>query len=43
MQGILNFAPVRIDVRDGISITSVDLSVTLEQLAFEVSLLGGTE
>jgi redox-sensing transcriptional repressor len=36
--GILNFAPVRLDVRDAVSVTSVDFSVALEQLAFQVSL-----
>ena len=36
--GILNFAPVRLDVRDAASVVSVDLSVSLEQLAFQVSL-----
>ena len=36
--GILNFAPVRLAVRDAVSITSVDFSVALEQLAFQVSL-----
>ena len=36
--GILNFAPVRLDVRDAVGITSVDFSVALEQLAFQVSL-----
>ena len=36
--GILNFAPIRLDVRDAVSITSVDFSVALEQLAFQVSL-----
>ena len=36
--GILNFAPVRLDVRDAVSITSVDFSVSLEQLAFQISL-----
>ena len=36
--GVLNFAPVRLDVRDAVSITSVDFSVALEQLAFQVSL-----
>lgn len=36
--GILNFAPVRLDVRDQVSIESVDLSVALEQLAFQASL-----
>ncbi len=36
--GILNFAPVRLEVRDAVSVTSVDFSVSLEQLAFQVSL-----
>jgi redox-sensing transcriptional repressor len=38
VMGILNFAPVRLDVRDAVSVTSVDFSVALEQLAFQVSL-----
>jgi redox-sensing transcriptional repressor len=38
VHGILNFAPVRLDVRDAVSITSVDFSLSLEQLAFQVSL-----
>ncbi len=36
--GILNFAPVRLEVRDAVSIASVDFSVSLEQLAFQISL-----
>lgn len=36
--GILNFAPLRIEVHDKVSITSVDFSIALEQLAFQVSL-----
>lgn len=36
--GILNFAPVRLDVHDAVSVVSVDYSVSLEQLAFQVSL-----
>ncbi|MHC4416470.1 MAG: redox-sensing transcriptional repressor Rex [Planctomycetota bacterium] len=36
--GILNFAPVRLDVRDAVSVTSVDFSVALERLAFQVSM-----
>ena len=36
--GILNFAPIRLDVRDRVAVTSVDFSVSLEQLAFQVSL-----
>ena len=38
MLGILNFAPVRLDVRDAVSIASVDFSISLEQLAFQISL-----
>lgn len=38
VMGILNFAPVRLDVRDAVAVTSVDFSVSLEQLAFQVSL-----
>ncbi len=38
VMGILNFAPVRLDVHDRVSIISVDFSVSLEQLAFQVSL-----
>ena len=38
VKGILNFAPVRLDVRDAVAITSVDFSVALERLAFQVSL-----
>ena len=36
--GILNFAPVRLDVHDRVSVVSVDFSVSLEQLAFQISL-----
>lgn len=36
--GILNFAPVRLDVHDAVSVGDVDLSVALEQLAFQASL-----
>jgi len=36
--GILNFAPLRLDVHDAVSVTSVDFSIALEQLAFQVSL-----
>ena len=36
--GILNFAPRRIEVGDDVSITSVDFTLALEQLAFQVSL-----
>jgi redox-sensing transcriptional repressor len=36
--GVLNFAPIRLDVHDRVSVVSVDLSLSLEQLAFQVSL-----
>jgi len=36
VRGILNFAPRRIEVREGISIVSVDFTVALEQLAFQL-------
>jgi redox-sensing transcriptional repressor len=35
--GILNFAPIRLQVPERVSIVSVDLTVSLEQLAFRVS------
>lgn len=38
VMGILNFAPIRLDVHDRVSVVSVDFSVALEQLAFQVSL-----
>jgi len=37
VEGILNFAPRRIEVREGIGIVSVDFTVALEQLAFQVA------
>lgn len=36
--GILNFAPRRLDVHNAVSITSVDFTLALERLAFQVSL-----
>ena len=38
VRGILNFAPVRLDVHDAVAVASVDFSVALEQLAFQISL-----
>lgn len=38
VRGILNFAPRRLDVHQAVSISSVDLALSLEQLAFQVSL-----
>ena len=37
VKGILNFAPVRLDVHDRVSVVSVDFLLSLEQLAFQVS------
>jgi len=36
--GILNFAPIRLMVPDGVGVSSVDFSRSLEQLAFETSV-----
>lgn len=41
IRGILNFAPRRIEVREGIAIVSVDFTVALEQLAFQIAVGGG--
>lgn len=38
VRGILNFAPVRLDVHEKVSVLSVDFLRSLEQLAFQVSL-----
>ena len=38
VKGILNFAPVRLDVKDDVNVMSVDFSLSLEQLAFQISL-----
>jgi redox-sensing transcriptional repressor len=38
IQGILNFAPIRIDVGGEAEVTSVDLSRSLEQLAYQVGI-----
>ncbi len=37
VRGILNFAPVRLCVTEGVSVTNVDVSVALEQLAMTIS------
>lgn len=39
IQGILNFAPVALNVPETVAVQSVDLAVQLEQLAFKMSLL----
>ena len=38
IKGILNFAPRRLNVNDNVAIVSVDLTVSLEQLAFKIAL-----
>lgn len=38
VRGILNFAPMRLDVHKKVSVASVDFLLSLEQLAFQVSL-----
>ena len=44
IRGVLNFAPVRINVPEGMSVVSVDLTVALEQLAYKITLgLEGVE
>lgn len=43
IQGILNFAPCRVTVPPAVRVTSVDLTVALEQLAFELRMLDGED
>ena len=44
IRGVLNFAPIRISVPEGMSVVSVDLTVALEQLAYKITLgLEGVE
>jgi redox-sensing transcriptional repressor len=38
VKGILNFAPVRLEVADEVTVMSVDFLLSLEQLAFQISL-----
>lgn len=39
IRGILNFAPIRLDLPKGIAVVNVDFTDALEQLAFEIRLL----
>jgi redox-sensing transcriptional repressor len=39
IKGLLNFAPVSISVPKGVAVTTVDVAVQLEQLAFQVTFL----
>jgi len=43
IRGILNFAPVNVNVPEDVSVQSVDLAVQLEQLSFKMSLGGMDE
>lgn len=36
IRGILNFAPMRISVADGVSVINIDVSVALEQLSMDI-------
>jgi len=38
IRGILNFAPIRISVTPGVSVTNIDMSVALEQLSMDISI-----
>lgn len=38
VRGLLNFAPMILQTRPGVTLSSVDLAVQLEQLAFQVNL-----
>ncbi len=40
IKGILNFAPVSLQLSRGIAVSSVDLAVNLEQLSFQLNGLG---
>jgi redox-sensing transcriptional repressor len=42
VKGILNFAPVRIFVPEGIKLTNVDLTIELEALSYFLGKKGGT-
>jgi len=37
IRGILNFAPIRLDIGDGVEVTSVDVSRSLEQLTYQIA------
>lgn len=38
VRGILNFAPMRLAVSEGVAVTNIDVNVALEQLALNISL-----
>lgn len=40
VRAVLNFAPVRLQVKDGVAVSSVDLAVHLEQLSFQLGSVG---
>jgi len=43
VRGLLNFAPVSLDMRPGVALSSVDLAVQLEQLSFAAGSLTHAE
>jgi redox-sensing transcriptional repressor len=43
IRGLLNFAPVSLDVRSAVAVSSVDLAVQLEQLSFQVGTIAALE
>ena len=42
VMGILNFAPIMLDVPEGVTVAPVDLAAKMEQLSFRVTGLGTT-
>lgn len=40
VRGILNFAPMRLAVSQGVCVTNIDVNVAIEQLMMDVSLIG---
>ena len=40
IRGILNFAPIRLDIGESAEVTSVDVSRSLEQLTYQVAAAG---
>lgn len=40
IRGILNFAPVRLEIGEGVEVTSVDVSRSLEQLTYQIAAAG---
>lgn len=43
VRGLLNFAPVHLDVDAAVAVSAVDLAVQLEQLSFQVGMMASIE